>query len=300
MNLIHEYQRHYEGGGGEIHTGKQFSGAPTQTHCSGKHRENIIHLNASDERGIDVIRYQINQFVRTKNMFEQGVKFVILDEVDYMTKNAQQSLKVLIQTCVYNVRFCLICNYISKIDESLQNEFLCVRFNQLPKEEIRGFMRNISEKENMRLSDSQIDTIQQLYHSDIRSMINFMQLNNEFEMGKEKSIRLNIISDVVWENIYNMLSAGLNAGSIIQYIHEASIQYNIDKRTILISYFEYTIRNKPALITSDYLKVVENIVHIQDDVPMDSILMYFCVCVLELTKTEPKTSEAVDIAYTSV
>ena len=55
--------------------------------------ENVIHLNASDERGIEVIRNQIFQFIKTNTMFEKGIKFVILDEVDYMTKSAQQALK---------------------------------------------------------------------------------------------------------------------------------------------------------------------------------------------------------------
>ena len=57
----------------------------------------MIHLNASDERGIDIIRNQINQFVNSKTLFNTGTKFVILDEVDYMTKNAQQALRYLIQ-----------------------------------------------------------------------------------------------------------------------------------------------------------------------------------------------------------
>ena len=80
-------------------------------------KETVIHLNASDERGIEVIRNQINQFVNSLNMFESGYKFVVLDEVDYMTKNAQQALKNVLQSCVKNVRFCLICNYICKIDK---------------------------------------------------------------------------------------------------------------------------------------------------------------------------------------
>jgi DNA polymerase III delta prime subunit len=101
----------------------------------------VIHLNASDERGIDIIRNQIYQFVKSNNFFDVGLKFVILDEVDYMTKNAQQALKFLLQNSFYNVRFCLICNYISKIDESLKNEFICVRFNQLPKEDIFNFIK---------------------------------------------------------------------------------------------------------------------------------------------------------------
>ena len=70
----------------------------------------MIHLNASDDRGIDIIRNQILQFVNSKCLFKTGLKIVILDEVDYMTKNAQQALRYLITTYSSNVRFCLICN----------------------------------------------------------------------------------------------------------------------------------------------------------------------------------------------
>ena len=75
------------------------------------------------------------------------MKFVILDEVDYMTKNAQQALKYLLQDYSNSVRFCLICNYISRIDEGLQNEFLRLRFNQLPEENIICLLKNIAKVE---------------------------------------------------------------------------------------------------------------------------------------------------------
>ena len=73
----------------------------------------VIHLNASDDRGIDIIRNQISQFVNSKCLFNSGLKYVVLDEADYMTKNAQQALHNLLETVSGNVRFCLICNYIS-------------------------------------------------------------------------------------------------------------------------------------------------------------------------------------------
>ena len=116
----------------------------------------IIHLNASDERGIDIVRNQISTFVRSSNLFEVGIKFVILDEVDSMTKNAQYALKYLLQTCGNNVKFCLICNYISKVDDSLQNEFICIRFNQLPRDKIHNFIYNISLKEKIMLIKQQL------------------------------------------------------------------------------------------------------------------------------------------------
>ena len=110
-----------------------------------KNSDLIIHLNASDERGIDIIRNQISSFVNSKPLFNNGMKFVILDEVDYMTKNAQQALRYLLQNYTDSVRFCLICNYISRIDEGLQNEFIRLRFNQLQKPKIIKFLKNVSD-----------------------------------------------------------------------------------------------------------------------------------------------------------
>ena len=244
-----------------------------QTKYSQINRGSVIHLNASDERGIDIIRNQIHQFVKSNNFFEAGLKFVILDEVDYMTKNAQQALKYLLQSSTYNVRFCLICNYISKIDESLKNEFICIRFNQLPKQDIYKFIKHITINENLYLDESAIDTIQQLYHSDIRSMINFIQLNQNIS-----DWNTNVITDVIWETIHVLLVNSNNAVycniDTIQYINEISIKYNIDKKTIIKKYFNYVIRNKPYLIQPDFLYTIEGIMHANDS-NIDNILQYF-------------------------
>jgi DNA polymerase III delta prime subunit len=230
----------------------------------------VIHLNASDERGIDIIRNQIYQFVRSKNFFEKGIKFVILDEVDYMTKNAQQALKYLLQSSCYNVRFCLICNYISKIDESLKNEFICIRFNQLPQTDIYKFIKNITVSENLTLSDDVIDSIQNNFNSDIRSMINFIQLNQNVTVWET-----NIISNKIWETIYDLLSTKENNnGEIINYIHGISIQYNIDKKNIMKNFFNYIIRNKKSVITGELLTIIENIMH-TTDTNIGHILEYF-------------------------
>jgi DNA polymerase III delta prime subunit len=160
----------------------------------------MIHLNASDERGIDIIRSQINQFVNSKTIFKTGMKFVILDEVDYMTKNAQQALRYLLQNFSNSVRFCLICNYISRIDEGLQNEFLRLRFNQLPEKDIIQFLNNISISENLYFNEKSLYLIQKLYKSDIRSMINFMQSNQNI-----KDNNIYVIDDSVWDNLFNKI-----------------------------------------------------------------------------------------------
>jgi replication factor C subunit 3/5 len=236
-----------------------------------KNKGTIIHLNASDERGIDIIRSQIHQFVKSKNFFEAGLKFVILDEVDYMTKNAQQALKYLLQSSCYNVRFCLICNYISKIDESLKNEFICIRFNQLPKNDIYKFIKNITKNENLDLSDAVIDRIQQIYNSDIRSMINFIQLNQNITVWEE-----NIITDEVWENLHTFLSDkhSENKEDWKTKMNSISLRYNMDKKGILKNYFNYIIRKKSDVISEDFLTIAEMIMH-SNDTNLHHIFEYF-------------------------
>ena len=236
----------------------------------GSSKGTVIHLNASDERGIDIIRNQIHQFVKSKNLFEIGFKFVILDEVDYMTKNAQQALKTLLNTCMPNVRFCLICNYISKIDESLQNEFIFIRFNQLPKRDIYTFIKKIIDTENLQIDDNSIDAIQAMYHSDIRSMINFIQLNQNLNTWDN-----HILQPIVWENLDLLLrSNATQYKDMVQYIHTISIQYNIDKRNILQTFFNYMIQNHGEIITPVYLDIVETIIH-NTDVNVEDMLQYF-------------------------
>jgi replication factor C subunit 3/5 len=235
----------------------------------GKSKGTVIHLNASDERGIDIIRNQIHQFVKSKNLFEIGFKFVILDEVDYMTKNAQQALKTLLNTYTSNVRFCLICNYISKIDESLQNEFICIRFNQLPKQDIYMFIKKIIDAENLDIDETSIDAIQTIYNSDIRSMINFIQLNQNLdEWGNT------IIKSTVWEKLHEMIK-NENCKDVLNYIHTISIQYNMDKKNIIQTYFNYILRNHGYLITPKYLDIITSLIH-ATDVNIESILNYFC------------------------
>ena len=224
-----------------------------------KNKELMIHLNASDERGIDIIRSQINQFVNSKTLFNKGMKFVILDEVDYMTKNAQQALRYLLQNYSGSVRFCLICNYISRIDEGLQNEFLRLRFNQLPENDIIHFLTNISKHENLNLTDKSLRLIQKLYRSDIRSMINFMQSNQNI-----RDDEFNIIDETVWDNLFNKIHSSEPLNNLILFVNQTSIKYNIDKKNIIKDFLNYIIRNKEFMITSKYLNFIENIIHFED------------------------------------
>jgi len=211
----------------------------------------MIHLNASDDRGIDIIRNQINTFVNTKTLFGGGIKFVILDEVDYMTKNAQLALRYLIQQYAKNIRFCLICNYISRIDMSLQNEFVRLRFCQLPQKGINSFLKMIVKKEKIEINNKQLLAIQKNFKSDIRSMINFIQSNHS-TIG----ININIIQSTFWEKLVK----NIKKKNIKEYIQDKCILYNIKSSIFIIKFISFLIQNE-IYLTNKWLKFIEYVLH---------------------------------------
>jgi replication factor C subunit 3/5 len=238
----------------------------------------IIHLNASDERGIDIIRNQINYFVNSKPLFNNGMKFVILDEVDYMTKNAQQALRYLLQNFKGSVRFCLICNYISRIDEGLQNEFIKLRFNQLPKEQIVGFLRKICISENIHLKDEYLENIQKIFKFDLRSMINFIQSNQYVSKYNDtmdsNNNNIHIIESREWDIIISKLKSKEKLESVSSYIQYISTKYNIDKKNIIKDFINYIIHNEKIKITCEFLNFIENLMHAQNDSNNNILINY--------------------------
>ena len=215
-----------------------------------------IHLNASDDRGIDIIRNQINQFVNTKTLFGTGLKFVILDEVDYMTKNAQQALRYLIQQYSKNIRFCLICNYISRIDIALQNEFIRLKFCQLPEKEISAFLKYIIKNENIQMTKQQLKSIQNLFKSDIRSMINYIQSNQHINLKKNK-----IITKKFWNEFILLLKENKSNHYLIKFIEEKCIDFNMDKSNFIKNFINYLLENTEYACTEDWLLFFGRCIH---------------------------------------
>ena len=213
----------------------------------------MIHLNASDERGIDIIRNQISQFVNSKCLFNKGLKFVILDEVDYMTKNAQQALKYLLQKYPENVRFCLICNYISRIDESLQNEFMRCRFNKLPNDKVFNFINKIIKNENMNIHSDVVKKIILNFKNDLRSIINYLQCNqNNVDNFK-------LIDNIFWEKLTKILKEK-SFIEINEYLQKISLEYHYEQKMLLKEYINYLITKK-IILSNKFFLFVENAYH---------------------------------------
>jgi DNA polymerase III delta prime subunit len=263
-----------------------------QSKLNMQNRGLMIHLNASDERGIDIIRNQINNFVSTKSMFGNGIKFVILDEVDYMTTNAQIALRYLLTSYTdNNVRFCLICNYVSRIDESLQTEFVRMRFNQLPHDDIFAFLCKIRDNEQLKLTNDNLVAIQRQFHSDIRSMINYIQTN------QDELHHLHVITNTVWDSVIELFatqhSDNIDGGSkLVSYFREISITYSMDPRAIIKQFLYYIVRYRTnEFVSTDILNSIEHIIHLHH-IRTEYIIHYFILKFQEYFRPIPNAPPA--------
>jgi replication factor C subunit 3/5 len=228
-----------------------------QTIIGQKNQGLMIHLNASDERGIDIIRNQIASFVTSSSLFSgsSGIKFVVLDEVDYMTQRAQQALKQLLQSHNKNVRYCLICNYINRIDTSLQKEFIRLRFSNLPPPSIHLFISKVLTQEHISISNEQIDHIQKMYKSDIRSMVNYIQ-SNQSNISTHK-----IINNTIWDTLTTLLTTDGESMAYTQYL---STTYRLEQQEVVNLYIKYYICEQTDQLTSEILDIFESLIHSTD------------------------------------
>jgi replication factor C subunit 3/5 len=135
----------------------------------------VMKLDASDDRGINSVREEMKGFAEKKNMFQKGIKIIILDEADSMTFDAQFALRRIIEKYSETTRFCLICNYENKIIPAIRSRCANFRFNPINKIEIISSLKNISKKENLIISEKALQIIGQLSNGDLRKGINLLQ-----------------------------------------------------------------------------------------------------------------------------
>ncbi|MBX5321328.1 MAG: replication factor C small subunit [Candidatus Bathyarchaeota archaeon] len=139
------------------------------------YREHIMELNASDERGIDVVRETVKTFARIRSIGEVPFKIMILDEADNMTADAQQALRRTMERYTETCRFILCANYSGKIIEPIQSRCAPFRFTYLPREEHDKYLRYIAANEDINLSEEGLDAIFEVCGGDLRRAINTLQ-----------------------------------------------------------------------------------------------------------------------------
>lgn len=138
-------------------------------------RDNFIEMNASDERGIDVVRHKIKEFARTAPLGGAPFKIIFLDEADALTADAQAALRRTMEMFSKSCRFILSCNYVSRIIEPIQSRCAVFRFKAVPKEAMKKRLLEICQKEGVKITEDGIEAILYISGGDFRKAINALQ-----------------------------------------------------------------------------------------------------------------------------
>jgi len=181
-------------------TGKTSTVVALAKELYGEHyKDRVLELNASDERGISVVREKVKGFASTAVAAASSngkklppFKLIILDESDSMTNDAQSALRRTMELYTRVTRFCLICNYVSRIIEPLASRCAKFRFDPLPSTDFIRKIQDISDKEQVSLKGNSLDTLVRVSRGDLRRGITLLQTSSQFTDG-------NVTEDVILE-----------------------------------------------------------------------------------------------------
>ncbi|MFB6193255.1 MAG: replication factor C small subunit [Candidatus Nanohaloarchaea archaeon] len=209
-------------------------------------KQNFMETNASDERGIDVVREKIKDFARTKPI-NADYKIIFLDEADALTSDAQQALRRTMEQFSDNCRFILSCNYSSKIIDPIQSRTAVFRFNRLEQEKVEEYIKRIGEKEGFKISQDAINAIMRVSDGDLRRVTNILQTasiqNEEIEEEDVYAVAASLRPDEIREILDKalegdfikaredlaeiMIDRGLDGQDVINSIHREIFDLDI-------------------------------------------------------------------------
>ena len=139
-------------------------------------KHNLHELNASDERGIDVVRGKIKEFARTAPLGEDGFKIIFLDEADALTGAAQAALRRTMERYARTCRFIMSCNFSSKIIDPIQSRCAVFRFKPIKAEDLEKYLKFVASKEGLKITSEGYQAITYLAQGDLRRAINGLQM----------------------------------------------------------------------------------------------------------------------------
>jgi len=237
-----------------IFAGRAGTGKTTIALCLAKElfgkywRENFQETNASDERGIDIVRNKIKDFARTKPL-ESDFKIVFLDEADALTSDAQQALRRTIEKYSGICRFILNCNYSSRLIEPIQSRATVFRFKGLNEEHVKEYLKRISNGEKLKADDDGLHAIYELSEGDLRKATNMLQASAALGEVTKKTV-YDVAMQAKPKDIKNMLdlavsgkfsesrkklydimiNQGLSGEDIIKGMHKEIFSLEIDEK----------------------------------------------------------------------
>ncbi|PSH02235.1 MAG: replication factor C small subunit, partial [Nanohaloarchaea archaeon QH_8_44_6] len=215
-------------------------------------RQNFMETNASDERGIDVVRERIKDFARTKPV-NADYKIIFLDEADALTQDAQQALRRTMEQFSDNCRFILSCNYSSKIIDPIQSRCAVFRFNRLDDEDVEKYITRIAENEGFKISREAIDAVLRVSGGDLRRVTNVLQtasmtedkIEEEDIYGASASLKPDETEEILEKALKGdfidarehladiMIERGLDGQDVINAIHREVMDLEVSDRAKL-------------------------------------------------------------------
>lgn len=228
-------------------------------------RGNMLELNASDERGIDVVRNKIKDFARTRPLGDIPYKVIYLDESDALTREAQQALRRTMEDYTRTCRFVLSANYSSKIIDPIQSRCAIFRFRPIQPEEISKRLRMVVENENIKLDDGGLNAILEISQGDLRHALNLLQAASATAKAVNEEVIYAVASRAKPQDIEEcvklalngnfkeakdkldtlMINQGLAGEDVIRQIHSTVLKMDIpdDKLVIILDTLgEYDFR----------------------------------------------------------
>ncbi len=171
---------------------------------------NFLELNASDERGIDVIRQKVKAFARTRALSDSPFKIIFLDESDALTKEAQQALRRMMEMYTTTCRFILSCNQSSKLIDPIQSRCSIFRFKLLDKENLKKVVERIAKEEKLKVDEKAIDLIFDITHGDLRRTTNLLQSCATLDTKITEDLIYEIVSKAKPADVSEVLSLAIN------------------------------------------------------------------------------------------
>ncbi|MFC1768173.1 replication factor C small subunit [Nanoarchaeota archaeon] len=213
-------------------------------------KQNFLELNASDERGIDVIRIKVKDFARTRAIGDVPFKIIYLDECDQLTRDAQQALRRTMENFTQTCRFILSCNYSSKILDPIQSRCAIFRFKPVEKEHILKIIEKIEKNEELKIDNNAKEALFDASEGDIRRLENLLQscasisktitedtVFSVASVAKPKEIRemLKLAIEGKFQDarkllLDTMLNYGLSGLDIIRLIHREILNLEIEDK----------------------------------------------------------------------
>jgi replication factor C small subunit len=257
---------------------------------------NFLELNASDARGIDIIRTTVKDFARTMSLGDIPFKILVLDEADALTSEAQQALRRTMERYTRTCRFILIVNYSSKIIEPIQSRCALFRFSRLSRDDIVGMLKFISKNEGVELKDDGVEAVLYVSEGDLRKAINTLQAASALGVAVDADSVYKVTGKARPEEVRQMLELALN-GDFVQArkkLHELLINYGLSGIDVVRQVHRETFNiNIPEIWKVRIADIVGEIDFrmsegAHEEIQLSALLAQFSLVGQELGKTQGK------------